>query len=157
MSVEGSAITKVESVNDGLSIIQEKGLSQETQNLCEELAEESNELTSTLEEFGWTTEYTIRIGKNRPRFDGFKESVGLEHESREQMNVRSHLLWMEAAYQREKSDTGLESLSRGIEAGIFIIPADNDASVERTKRELGDKIFTKYFPIECPIVLIEYQ
>ncbi|MGV9103940.1 MAG: hypothetical protein ACOC3C_07490 [Candidatus Thorarchaeota archaeon] len=44
-----------------------------------------------------------------------------------------------------------------IDAGVFAIPAGKDASVRRTEKELKGEIFTKYFPLQIPLYLIEYQ
>lgn len=153
-----TSVTQVESVNGGLSKLESKELDDEIESLCDSLAETTDSPEAVLDEFDWITEYVISIGDNRPRFDGYKDKVGIEHEAREQMNVRSHLLWMEAANQQEKNDHKLDSFATGIELGVFIIPRGTDgASVDRTKRELEDDIFSKYFSIECPIVLIEYS
>lgn len=153
-----TSVTQVTSVNGGLSKLKNKGFSDEIKMLCDALAETSENPETVLDEFGWITEYVVSIGGNRPRFDGYKNGVGIEHEAREQMNVRSHLLWMEAAYQQQESDGGLDSLATGIDVGVFIIPTDTrGAKLDRTKRELGDVIFTQHFPIECPIVLVEYD
>jgi hypothetical protein len=153
-----SSVTQVESVNGGLYKLENKGLSDKIETLCDNFAATTENPETILDEFGWITEYVINIGSNRPRLDGYKNGVGIEHEAREQMNVRSHLLWMEAAYQQEKSENGLDSSATGLDAGIFIIPTDaGGASVDRTKRELEDEIFTRHFQIECPIVLVEYD
>lgn len=152
-----SSVTQVESVNGGLSKLESKELDDEIESLCDSLAETTENPETVLDEFGWITEYVVSIGDNRPRLDGYKDEVGIEHEAREQMNVRSHLLWLEAAYQQERSGDGLNSFATGIELGIFIIPTDTEgASAIKTKRELEDEIFSRYFPIECPIVLVEY-
>lgn len=105
-------------------------------------------LTQKVSEYGSKSCNALltRLGRNRPRFDGFKKRVGLEHETREQMNIRSHLLWAEAGFQTDV-----------IDAGIFVIPSGNFGSVSRTNRELNDEIFTEYFPIECPLLLVEYN
>lgn len=99
-----------------------------------------------LEELGWETEYTFSVGELRPRFDAFKNQVGFEHEKREQMNVRSHLLMTEVAYRKKI-----------IDVCVFVIPAGRDASVKRTERELKGELFTHYFPLQVPVYLIEYS
>lgn len=146
MSLERGRISRVESVHDGLAILSEKGLSEEIGEMCEAWSSGDDSINGVLERFGWETEYSFAIGRNRPRFDGFKSRVGLEHETREQMNVRSHLLWTEAGFQ-----------SGVVEAAVFVIPSGNFGSVARTYRELNDEIFRDHFPIECPLLLVEYN
>ena len=63
---------------------------------------------------------------------------------REQMNVRSHLLFAEVAYQK-----GL------IEIGVFILPMKGQGTFGRTVREVTKyDVFTKYFPLQVPLYLI---
>jgi hypothetical protein len=146
MTIVSEHITDMESVNGGRRVISEKGLLNEVSEMCDSWRNRDGGPNKVLEEFGWDTEYTFAIGGNRPRFDGFKQRVGLEHETREQMNIRSHLLWTEAGFQADV-----------IDAGVFVIPSGNDGSVGRTYRELNDEIFAKHFPIECPLLLAEYE
>ena len=146
MSVDREYITEVRSVNERRDIFQQRGLVDEIGDMCELWREQQGSPNGVLAEFGWETEYTFSIGNNRPRFDGFKNRIGLEHETREQMNIRSHLLWAEAGFQ---SDV--------IDACVFVVPSGNDGSVRRTHRELNDEIFTKHFPINCPFLLVEYD
>lgn len=139
-------ITEEVSIRKGKLILKKKGLLAE----CLEIALFWSKLSKgnrekRLEELGWRTEYEFSVGQLRPRFDAFKSRVGLEHERRQQMNVRSHLLMTEVAYWE-----GI------IDACVFIIPAGRDASVERTERELKGELFTHYFPLQVPLYLIEY-
>lgn len=63
---------------------------------------------------------------------------------REQMNIRSHLLFAEIAYQK-----------RIIEIGVFILPMKGKGTFGRTVREVTEYgIFTKYFPLKLPLYLI---
>lgn len=103
---------------------------------------------ATLEEAftGWETEYEVTVGKNRPRLDAYKDGVGIEHEAREQMNMRSHLLFADAMFQQGD-----------IEVLVVIIPAGNDASKRRTANELHDDIFTEHHPLDVPVLVIEYD
>jgi hypothetical protein len=146
MSLDRECITEVVSVNDGKEILRQKALLDQIGEMCDLWRNQEGGPNPVLAEFDWKTEYVFSIGQNRPRFDGFKDRVGLEHETREQMNVRSHLLWIEAGYQSDE-----------IEAGVFVIPSGNYGSVSRTARELNDEIFTEYFPIKCPLLLVEYD
>ena len=146
MSLERESITEVESINSGLEILRQKGLLDEIGEMCDLWRSQEGGPNPILAEFDWETEYRFSIGPNRPRFDGFKNQIGLEHETREQMNIRSHLLWAEAGYQSDE-----------IDASVFVIPSGNYGSVSRTARELNDEIFSKYFPIDCPLLLVEYD
>jgi hypothetical protein len=91
-------------------------------------------------------EWSFNAGGNRPRFDAYSEQwkVGIEREMRQQMNVRSHLLFTEMAYRK-----GL------IEIGVFILPMKGQGTFGRTVRELTKcEVFTKYFPLQVPLYLI---
>jgi hypothetical protein len=146
MSLERKCISDVSSVNGGLETLRQKILLDEIGEMCNLWRSREGGPNPILAQFNWETEYAFSIGRNRPRFDGFKNRVGLEHETREQMNIRSHLLWAEAGYQSDE-----------IDVSVFVIPSGNDGSVSRTARELNDEIFTQYFPIECPLLLVEYD
>lgn len=146
MQDDDSPVTRVSSVNAGQEILQEKGLLDELRDLCAAWSSYDGPPNNVLRQFDWETEYSFPIGRNRPRFDGFKDRVGLEHETREQMNIRSHILWMEAGFQTDVIDTG-----------VFVIPRGSYGSVRRTENELHDDIFTEHFPIDCPLVLLEYE
>jgi hypothetical protein len=104
---------------------------------------EDNEILRAL---GFEPEWSFDAGGNRPRFDAYSQEwkVGIEREMREQMNVRSHLLFAEVAYQR-----GL------IEIGVFILPMKGQGTFGRTVREVTKyDVFTKYFPLQVPLCLI---
>jgi len=144
-----SSITDEASIRDAENSLMKKGLLEEIRMLTEAIADDGgrkSDYKGHMEESGWETNYTLYIGNNRPRFNGYKDRIGLEYEYREQMNVRSHLLMMEAAYRQNV-----------IDAGVFIIPSGRDASVKRTKRELKDELFTYHFPIYSPVYLIEHE
>lgn len=145
MTLERDCISRIKSVNDAVELIVQKYLIDEVGELCAEWQESDDEIIAVLDEHDWETEYAVPIGDTRPRFDGFKQRVGLEHETRSQMHIRSHLLWIEAGYQTDAFD-----------AGVLVVPANNDASVKRADQELHDEIFTEHFPIECPLLLVEY-
>ena len=107
------------------------------------LPQENQELLRAL---GFEPEWSFDAGGNRPRFDAYSQKwkVGIEREMQEQMNVRSHLLFVEVAYQM-----GL------IEIGVFILPMKGQATFRRTKREVTEcDLFTKYFPLQVPLYLI---
>ena len=119
----------------------------------EEMVEKWNdpEIRNGLQKSGWTFEHQVKIGKNRPRFDAFYESIcAFEREKNEQMNVRSHILFLECAYRE-----GL------IQAAVIAVPDKGEksggASYSRTVQEFGDVIFKEYFPITCPFYVIGYR
>lgn len=144
-----SSITDEASIRDAENILKEKGLLGELRTIVNDIAPVSSDTEARQEkmrERGWETEYTYSIGDNRPRFDAFKDRVGVEYERGQQMHVRSHLLMMEAAYRMNL-----------IDAGVFIIPTDRMASVSRTENELTDELFTYFFPIYTPVYLIEHE
>ena len=102
-----------------------------------------------LEEIGFNDSTRIHMNGNKSHFDAYSEKwkVGIEREMREQMNVRSHLLFADIAYQ-----TGM------IKATVFILPIkgkNTKADFSRTLNDLIDsELFAKYFPLEVPIYLI---
>lgn len=145
MTLERDCISRVKSVNDAIELIVQKYLLDEIGELCAAWQASDEPPIAVLDDHDWETEYAVPIGDTRPRFDGFKQRVGLVHEGRSQMHIRSHLLFLEASYQTD-----------AIDAGILIVPANNAASVKRVYQELDDDIFTEHFPIECPLLLVEY-
>lgn len=107
MTADRKHITKVRSVTSGRGILHQKDLLDEVEEMYESWRDREGGPNKVLAEFDWETEYGFSIGKNRPRFDGFEKRVGLEHETREQMNIRSHLLWAETGFQRDAIDAGV--------------------------------------------------
>lgn len=132
-----------ESIRDARTILQDKEVLGDVTTVVDELAD-----GATLEEAftGWETEYEVIVGKNRPRLDAYKDGVGIEHEAREQMNMRSHLLFADAMFQQGD-----------IEVLVAIIPTGNNASKRRTANELRDAIFTEHHPLDVPVLVIEYD
>ncbi len=140
-------ITDTSSIREGEQLLKEKELVEECRKIAENWCTDKDNNRKRIEDMGWDCEHTFSVGCNRPRFDAFKNGVGLEHEKGEQMNVRSHLLFMEVAFRK-----------RIIDVGVFILPDRGyDANVRRTKRELKDEIFTKYFPLTVPVYLLGYK
>jgi hypothetical protein len=147
--MSNSCITETESVRNGARILRENGLFDEIHAMIKEMATTAGTDTAVkrvMDEYDWTTDKVIAVGGNRPRLDGFKARVGIEHEKKEQMNVRSHLLFGEAIYQQNE-----------IDIWVGIIPTGSDATVGRTAREFNYAIFTEYFPLEVPAYLIGYE
>lgn len=151
----GASITTETSIRGGEQLIRRKGLYQDLMNIVEEIApiqgsnatDKETQIQRVLDDFGWDHTSTPVANYNRPQFDGMKLDVALEHEAREQMNVRSHLLFLEAAFREGKS-----------ECAVMIIPQGEDAKVGRIEKEaMGEgKLFTYHFPLFTPLFLIEY-
>jgi len=99
-----------------------------------------------LRALGFEPEWSFEAGGNRPRFDAYSQrwKVAIEREMQEQMNVRSHLLFIEVAFQ-----LGL------IDIGVLILPMKGQGTFRRTVREVTKyDVFTKHFPLEVPLYLI---
>jgi hypothetical protein len=107
---------------------------------------------------GWETQVQIDLGPDHrdhherltPFLDAYhpEHRVAIEHEKKEQMRARWHLMKIQAAHERE------ETLD--IDVAVLIFPADQDPSLRRTRRELEGPFFTKHFPIHMPVYAIEY-
>jgi hypothetical protein len=105
---------------------------------------EENE--EVLQDLGFEPDHPFEAGGNRPRFDAYSREwkVGIEREMREQMHVRSHMLFAEIAYQK-----GL------VEVSVFVLPMSSKGTFGRTVREVTKyDVFTEYFPLEMPLYLI---
>lgn len=76
------------------------------------------------------------------------QNVAIEHERKEQMRARWHLMKMQAAHERAGT--------LDIDVGVLIFPTERDPSLRRTRRELEGPFFTKHFPIHMPVYVIEY-
>lgn len=107
---------------------------------------------------GWKTQVQIDLGpEGRPhheRLTPFLDAyhpahqVAIEHERKEQMRARWHLMKMQSAHERE------ETLD--IDVGVLLFPTDRDPSLRRTRRELEGPFFNEHFPIHLPVYAIEY-
>lgn len=107
---------------------------------------------------GWKTQVKIDLGPDHrphnerltPFLDAFhsKHRVAIEHEKKEQMRVRWHLMKMQAAHEREKT--------LDIDVGVLIYSTDEDPSLRRTRRELEGPFFTTHFPIHLSVYVLEY-
>lgn len=133
-------LAKEFSIQDGKRILKNKGILEEIYQITSNWNESKKNLK------GWEFEKRIPVcnGANYPRFDAYKKGVALEHENREQMNLRSHLLMLESSYREDH-----------IDAGVLVVTREADASVDRTKNELRSGIFNKYFPLSIPLFLYE--
>ncbi|RLM83666.1 hypothetical protein D3D02_17195 [Halobellus sp. Atlit-38R] len=112
-----------------------------------------------LELGGWETQVQIDLGpahrEHYERLTPFLDvyhpeyNVAIEHEKKEQMRARWHLMKMQAAHER--ADT------LDIDVAVLIFPTDQDPSLRRTRRELEGPFFTEHFPIQIPVFAIEYS
>ena len=118
-----------------------------------------SERSDALDELGgWETQVQVDLGPEHrdhherltPFLDAYhrKHRVAIEHEKKEQMRARWHLMKIQATHERE------ETLD--IDVAVLIFPADQDPSLRRTRRELEGPFFTEHFPIHLPVFAIEY-
>lgn len=153
------------SLNGGKDVLERKGLLEEIHEIPAIWASnpgqysysERSEALATLG--GWKTEVQIDLGPNHrphherltPFLDVYHHDhrVAIEHEKKEQMRARWHLMKIQAAHERD------ETLA--IDVGVLIFPTDKDPSLRRTRRELEGPFFTEYFPIHLPVYAIEYS
>jgi hypothetical protein len=152
------------SQNGGEELLKEKGVIDdihEIPSIWTEHSGQSNyaERSAALDRLGgWQTEVQIDLGPDeRPHHERLTpfldvyhpgKSVAVEHEKKEQMRARWHLMKMQAAHEREET---LE-----IDVGVLIFPTDKDPSLRRTRRELEGPFFTEHFPIHLPVYAVEY-
>lgn len=153
------------SYKGGKDILEQKGILNEVHEIPSIWAkypgqrhytERSNQLDSL---GGWETEVQVDLGPTEsshherltPFLDCYhaNENVAVEHEKKEQMRARWHLMKMQAASER------YETLD--IDVAVLIFPAEKDPSLRRTKRELQGPFFTEHFPIHIPVYAIEYD
>jgi len=138
-------IVETHSVRDAESLLRQRGALEPclTVARCSPADLKDNEFLGTL---GFVAEWSFDAGGNRPRFDAYSQQwrVGIEREMCEQMNVRSHLLFAEIAFQK-----GIVGVC------VFILPMKGQGTFDRTVREVTKyDLFTKYFPLQVPLFLI---
>lgn len=107
---------------------------------------------------GWETEVQIDLGPEdsphserlTPFLDAYhpEHKVAVEHEKKEQMRARWHLMKTQAANER--------SQARDIDVTVLLFPTDQDPSLRRTRRELEGPFFQEHFPIHVPVYAVEY-
>jgi hypothetical protein len=150
--------------NDAQAILEAKGILDEVHEIPGIWAEHAGqynyaERSDTLSALGgWDTEVQIDLGpadrsyneRLTPFLDIYhsEHRVAVEHEKKEQMRARWHLLKMQAAHERDTT--------RDIDVAVLIFPTDQDPSLRRTRRELEGPFFTTHFPIQLPVYAIEY-
>ena len=153
------------SYSGGEEILKQKGILDEIHEIPSIWAEypgqrNYNERSEALDTLGgWETQVQIDLGpaeqphseRLTPFLDCYHSdySVAVEHEKKEQMRARWHLMKMQAADQR------YEALN--IDVAVLIFPTDNDPSLRRTRRELQGPFFTEHFSIHIPVYAIEYD
>ncbi len=160
-------MTKLEtySHNGGREILDEKGITEQIHEIPRIWSEypsqyDHTERTAAFSELGnWETETQIDLGPEEephskrltPFLDAYNPeyNVAVEHEKKEQMRARWHLMKIQAASQR------FDSLD--IDVGVLIYPTDRDPSLRRTRREIQGPFFSKHFPIHLPVYAIEYS
>lgn len=120
---------------------------------------EYSELSEALYELGeWNSEIQIDLGpddaahheKLTPFLDAYHPEyhVAVEHEAKEQMRARWHLMKIQAATERASC--------LPIDVAVLLFPTNEDPSLRRTRRELEGPFFSDHFPIHIPIYAIEY-
>lgn len=152
------------SYNDGQAILEEKGVLDEVLRMPQLWMEFSgqgdySELSQAFMDLGgWETEVQIDLGPSEsahherltPFLDAYHSghSVAVEHEKKEQMRARWHLMKIQAAEERQNA--------LPIDVAVLIFPTDRDPSLRRTKRELEGPFFSEHFPIHIPVFVMEY-
>lgn len=151
--------------NSGRAVLEEKGILDEVHGMPDLWAKyprqsDYSDLSAALEGLGgWQTEVQIDLGpddsahyeKLTPFLDAYHPGhhVAVEHEKKEQMRARWHLMKIQAAHERPST--------RQIDVAVLIFPTDRDPSLRRTRRELEGPFFTEHFPIHIPVYAIEYS
>ena len=151
------------SFNSGREILDDKGVLDQIHRMPAIWHEHSTqydyaERSAALRELGgWETEEQIDLGpEDRPhneRLTPFLDAyhpehhVAVEHEKKEQMRARWHLMKTQAVHEQEGKD---------VDATVLIFPTDHDPSLRRTRRELEGPFFQEHFPIHLPVYAVEY-
>lgn len=151
--------------NDGKRVLEEKGLLEsvrEIPSVWSEYPSQSNypDRSSALADLGgWETEVQIDLGpiesphteRLTPMLDIYHPDhhVAVEHEKKEQMRARWHLMKMQAASER------VETLD--IDVGVMLYPSGQAPSLGRTRRELEGPFFNRHFRIHLPVYVLEYS
>lgn len=146
-------------------ILEEKGILSEIHTLPQVWEEHGgqhsySERKAAAAEIGdWVLQEQLDLGPSgaphnerlTPFLDAYSyaHSVGVEHERKEQMRARWHLMKMQAGAN--------ESATLDIDVGVMLYPTDRDCSLRRTRRELEGPFFSEHFPIALPIYVVEYE
>jgi len=130
------------SFRKGKEILEDKRLLKE----CREIA--NKDWKSKAKKFDWEIDSPTKVDNltlRYPKYDAYKDQVAIEHEKKEQMRARWHMMKMEVGFREGEVDVG-----------VMIIPSGEDPSLKRTKYELEKGVFAHHFPLEVPIFVIEY-
>jgi len=143
------------SQNGGRDLLESKGILDEIHEIPSIWVEHPgqhnySERSEALENLGgWQTQVQVDLGPDQrphnerltPFLDAYHHDhqVAVEHEKKEQMRARWHLMKTQAAHEREETlDTDMT---------VLIFPADQDASLRRIRRDLTGPFFDDHFPI----------
>jgi len=150
--------------NDGRDVLKSKGILEEIHQMPSIWQEHSGQYSYTersnalADLGGWETEVQIDLGPDHrdhherltPFLDAYhpEHNIAIEHEKKEQMRARWHLMKTQAAQERDQT--------LDIDAAVLIFPTDQDPSLRRTRRELEGPFFNEHFPIHIPVYAVEY-
>ena len=152
------------SYHDGEAILEQKGVLDEIHQMpaiwskYPRQGDYSNRFDALTALSAWETEVQIDLGPEdrahyerlTPFLDAYHpvHHVAIEHETKEQMRARWHLMKIQAAHERE------ETLP--IDVAVLLFPTERDPSLRRTRRELEGPFFSEHFPITIPVYVVEY-
>jgi|GEM_PF-7059699 hypothetical protein len=150
--------------NGAKELLEQKGILKDVHSIPAIYAEHAgqynySERSAALDELGgWQTEIQIDLGPEErshnerltPLLDIYhpQHRVAVEHETKEQMRARWHLMKIQGAAERNQT--------LPIDVCVLIFPTDKAPSLRRTRRELTGPFFTEHFPIHIPVYAIEY-
>lgn len=151
--------------NGGRDILKTKGILDDVQKIPpiwieyphqRDYSDRSSELADL---GGWETQVQIDLGPEErphnerltPFLDAYhpEHAVAVEHEKKEQMRARWHLMKIQAAQEREQT--------KDIDVAVLLFPSKKDPSLRRTRRELSGPFFNTHFPIHIPVFALEYS
>lgn len=156
--------TETHSHGGGAELLEQKGIREEVEEIPsiwtdlpgQKLYSERSDAIYSLGD--WETQVQVDLGPEdsshterlTPFLDAYHpgHNVAIEHERKEQMRARWHLLKMQAANERYET--------KDVDVGVLIFPTDRDPSLRRTRRELEGPFFSRHFPIHLPTYVIEY-
>lgn len=146
-------VSKTYSVRNAKKILSDKKMIENLHTLLSkyESNEQLKDNPKVLKDYKFKPEVVIPVDGLNPRFDAYREDlkIGVELEKREQMHVRSHLLFTEIAYQKNF-----------IDLAVFILPINgNNANFNRCLKELTQtELFSEnFFKLEVPLYVMGYS
>lgn len=150
--------------NDGRKLLEQKGVLDDIHKIPSIWTEHGGqhdytERSNALNELGgWKTEVQIDLGPEdrthdkrlTPFLDVYHPEyhVAIEHEKKEHMRARWHLMKTQAAHERDQA--------LDIDVTVLIFRKDKNPSLQRLRRELNGPFFTEHFPIHLPVYTVEY-